>query len=201
VMDSMFAAGVPVGADIMLVGHSFGADTALDLAADLRFNGPSGFNVTHALAAAYDSRSQMPFVPASTEMLVLQNQRDAVVLLEHAGTPVTSGIRTFMGGLDRVIDRDPVGGLGDMATAAATIARARPPTDQLALRVEVLQPGHTQIVFAGGLADAGHHQSSYMHYLSNTDEPAVRDFAASVGAAGYGAPGSVAALDVSVPAP
>ncbi len=201
VMDSMLASGVPLGAEIMLVGHSFGSDTALDLAADLRFNGPGGFNVTHALAAAYDSRSQMPFVPASTEVLVLQNHRDAAVLVEHAGTPLTTGIREFMDGLDRVIDRDPVGGLEDMVTAGATIALAPLLTDQLTPRVEVLQPGHTQIVFAGGLGDAGHHQSTYLQYLSSTSEPAVRMFASSVGAAGYGEPGSVAALDVSVPRP
>ena len=198
VMSSMLAAGVPLGADIMLVGHSFGSDTALDLAADLRFNGPDGFNVTHALAAAYDSRPQMPFVPASTELLVLQNHRDVAVLVEHAGTPVTSGIRGLMSGLDRIIDRDPVGGLEDIVTAGATVALSPLLTDPLTPRVHVLQPGHTQIVFAGGFGDAGHHQSTYLQYLRNTSEPAVRDFASSVGAAGYGEPGSVAALDVSV---
>jgi hypothetical protein len=204
VMETMLAAGVPLGAEVMLVGHSFGSDTALDLAADVRFNGPSGFDVTHALAAAYDSGAQLPFVPASTEVLVLQNQRDVVVLAEHAGTPVTSGIGGFFGGLDRIIDRDPLGGLGDIATAGATLARAHLPADQLALRVDVLRPGHTQIVFAdevGTASDLGHRQSTYLHYLRNTTEPAVRDFAASVGAAGYGDPGQVAALDVSVPSP
>ena len=140
----------------------------------------------------------MPFVPASTELLVLQNHRDVAVLVEHAGTPVTSGIRGLMSGLDRIIDRDPVGGLEDIVTAGATVALSPLLTDPLTPRVHVLQPGHTQIVFAGGFGDAGHHQSTYLQYLRNTSEPAVRDFASSVGAAGYGEPGSVAALDVSV---
>ncbi len=183
----------------MLVGHSFGADTALDLAADVRFNGPGGFNVTHAVAAGYDSRPQMPFVPSSTEVLVLQNNRDVAVLVEHVGTPITNGIDRFMGGLDRIIARDPLGGIGDIASSGATIAHAHVPADQLVPRVDTLQPGHTQIVFTGGGAGLGHAQSNYLEYLSATDEPAVRDFAASVGAAGYGGPGSVVALDISIP--
>lgn len=200
VMEAMTANGVPIGADVMLVGHSFGADTALDLAADVGFNGPGGFNVTHAVAAAYDCRPQMPFVPSSTEVLVLQNNRDAAILAEHAGTPITTGVNRFMGGLDRIIARDPLGGIGDIVSSGGTIAHAHAPVDQLVPRVDTLQPGHTQIVFAGGGAGVGHAQQNYLEYLGATDEPVVRDFAASVGAAGYGDHGSIVALDISVPA-
>lgn len=199
VMEAMRVNGVPAGADVMLVGHSYGADTALDLAADHRFNGPGGYRVTHAVAAGYDSGPQLPYVPSSTEVLVLQNRFDAAVLVEHAGTPITSAADRFMGGLDRIIERDPLGGIGDIVTAGGAIARTRAPVDQLVPRVVTHEPGHTQIVFTGGTEGAGHHQSNYIEYLVGTTESSVNDFAASVGGAGYGNVGSVSAIDVSVP--
>lgn len=75
---------VPPGSDIAIVGHSFGGDTALDLAADPAFNGED-FNVTHVVAAAYHSEPQLPHVQDGTEVLVLQNSRDIPVVVEEAG--------------------------------------------------------------------------------------------------------------------
>ncbi len=86
-------AGVPFGADIAIVGHSYGADTALDLAADETFNGGrAGYNVTHVVAAGYHSGPQLEYVPDSTEVLVLQNHHDAAVLGEMAGHAVSEAI-------------------------------------------------------------------------------------------------------------
>ena len=85
VWDSLDAAGVPRGADVMIVGHSFGADTALDLAADPGFNGPDGYHVTHVVAAGYYSDPQLRHVDPSTDVLVLQNHRDAAVIAEAVG--------------------------------------------------------------------------------------------------------------------
>lgn len=82
VADGLAAARVPVGADLVIVGHSFGADAALDLAADAGFNGPRGYRVSHVVAAGYYSDPQLPSVDPRTEVLVLQNHRDLAVLVE-----------------------------------------------------------------------------------------------------------------------
>jgi hypothetical protein len=85
VWDALRARSVPPGADVMIVGHSFGADTALDLAADAAFNGPGGYHVTHVVAAGYYSDPQLVDVGPGTEVLVVQNSRDAVVIAEAIG--------------------------------------------------------------------------------------------------------------------
>jgi hypothetical protein len=85
VWEGINAAGVPPGANLLIVGHSFGSDTALDLAADSGFNGPGGYQVTHVVAAGYYSQPQLEHVPTSTSVLVLQNHRDAAVIVEGAG--------------------------------------------------------------------------------------------------------------------
>ncbi len=81
---------VPPGSDLAIVGHSFGADTALDLAADPRFNGRD-YHVTHVVAAAYYSEPQLPHVQDGTEVLVLQNTRDIPVVVEEVGHASTPG--------------------------------------------------------------------------------------------------------------
>ena len=81
---------VPPGSDLAIVGHSFGADTALDLAADPKFNGRD-YNVTHVVAAAYYSEPQLPHVQDGTEVLVLQNTRDIPVVVEEVGHASSPG--------------------------------------------------------------------------------------------------------------
>jgi len=77
---------VPQGANVMLVGHSFGADTALDLASDPSFNNAeTGVNVTHVVAAAYYSQPQISDVENNTQVLVLQNRQDVPVIAEGLG--------------------------------------------------------------------------------------------------------------------
>lgn len=82
---AMAQAEVPRGAEVLIVGHSFGADTALDLAADPGFNGPAGYRVTHVVAAGYFSGPQLPAVVPGTEVLVLQNRADLPVIAEAVG--------------------------------------------------------------------------------------------------------------------
>ncbi|MFZ9040992.1 MAG: hypothetical protein ACO225_04875 [Ilumatobacteraceae bacterium] len=114
VHQALVATGVPRGAELLVVGHSFGADTALDLAADPRFNalaaphrttGEDGYRVTHVIAAAYHSQPQLARVPTSTEVLVVQNRRDRVVVAEAAAAPfvglMTSSVAT-LGALARL---------------------------------------------------------------------------------------------------
>ena len=89
--------GVPDGAKLVIIGHSFGADTALDLAADPEFAGR--YRVGHVVATGYFSQPQLGSVAPETRVLVVQNRHDLVVRL-GSGMPVT-GIG--------VLDCDPAG--------------------------------------------------------------------------------------------
>ncbi len=83
------SAGVPAGAEVMLIGHSFGAYTAMDLAADPSFNSahgadPSGYHVavTHVIAAGAETDWRFDELPADTSTLVLNNRFDLVYRAE-----------------------------------------------------------------------------------------------------------------------
>lgn len=100
--------GVPRGAKLLLVGHSFGSDTALDLAADPVFNGRL-YEVTHTVAVGYHSEPLLAGVQPNTEVFVVQNERDLVALAESIPDRLTPDdpdrndhhalVRTFSGGL------------------------------------------------------------------------------------------------------
>jgi hypothetical protein len=110
VWDAVHDAGVPSGAELMVVGHSFGADTALDLAAEPGFNGAGGFRVTHVVAAGYHSSPQLPHLPSGTEVLVLQNDRDVPVILEAVGEAgVTEAAVSSASALGALVSLDPIG--------------------------------------------------------------------------------------------
>ena len=109
--------GVPASSNVLLIGHSFGADTVLDIAADDDFN--STYNLTHVVAAAYDSVPQLAAVPASIDVLVLQNEDDKVITLERFHRAVGQGdesvsinsfahdVREFDGGLGNDLGHHP----------------------------------------------------------------------------------------------
>ena len=118
VRDGLVAAGVPSGADLLIVGHSYGADTALDLAADASFNGPDGYRVSHVVAAAYHSDPQLPHVPNTTAVLVLQNHRDVPVIVEAIGSAhVTDGLVDRGEALADLAALDLAGAGGNLASA------------------------------------------------------------------------------------
>lgn len=107
VRDGLRTAGVPIGAELLIVGHSFGADTALDLAADPAFNGPDGYRVSHVVAAAYHSGPQLGDVPPDTQVLVLQNSRDVAVIGEMVGDAhVTDTIAARVDAVRHLLDGD-----------------------------------------------------------------------------------------------
>ena len=109
VWDALASAAVPPGSEIMVVGHSFGADTALDLAAEPRFNGPAGFHVTHVVAAGYHSAPQLAHVPTGTEVLVLQNHRDVSVIVETIGeSGATEAVASTLATIGALARFDPV---------------------------------------------------------------------------------------------
>lgn len=114
VWDGLEAAGVPHGSSLMIVGHSFGADTALDLAADPGFNGRD-FRVTHVVAAGYYSQPQLRGVAAGTDVLVLQNHRDTAVIVEGLGQ--SSAVKSVDSRWDAIDDAwhgDPIGAAGHL---------------------------------------------------------------------------------------
>lgn len=88
-IEALEAAGVPAGADVMLIGHSFGAYTAMDLAADPSFNAAHGADhagyhvaVTHVIAAGAETDWRFDELPAATSTLVLNNRFDLVYRAE-----------------------------------------------------------------------------------------------------------------------
>ena len=225
VWDALVAQGVPPGSRVVIVGHSFGADTALDLASDPRFNGPGGFDVTHVVAAGYDSQPQLNDVPDRTRVLVLQNRNDVPVLAETAGHVVTQPLEDVREIVDDAADLDVGGVLGGMFGAVWHSTRsAMAPTIHLATRADdvvgelrdldlldaaedaVLPiPGtdrhgdsQVDVVFDGGWSDFGHGQGQYVEYLASTSDPLVLGFLGSL-ATGTAVAGTAVAVDVSVP--
>ena len=89
VIQQMRAAGIPQGAEVMLVGHSYGAYTAMDLAGNPKFNSIDGVGegysvrVTHVVAAGADTDWMLSDVPPATHALILNNKQDAVVNAEN----------------------------------------------------------------------------------------------------------------------
>jgi hypothetical protein len=223
---------VPHGAALMIVGHSFGADTALDLASDRRFNGDR-FRVTHVVAAGYHSRPQLADVVDGTEVLVVQNRHDLVVAAERVGQSsaadsVVGRVRQLgdvlrldpAAAVDRsweVLDDDldALGELRDFATShaddlgdlavgavSANWERTKDAAGELVApepHVERVGDDIVVDVLDGGRVGAGHHLSNYAEHLDTPLEPAVVGFLGSVGGAGYAGPGSVVAIDVSIP--
>jgi len=216
-------ANLPRGADVMIVGHSYGADTAIDLAADPVFNNPvTGVDVTHVVAAAYFNQPQLDDVSPHTQVLVLQNANDGVVIAEGVGYTATEArnaadraiaqARQSVGSLfgvgDAILHGD-VGGVlargGDLTSQAWQLLTpdSLPQPDALALLGTGARrlDDHTLVArFDGGTTGIGHHQSNYIDYLngSGPGTSAVSGFLASVSRAGYAAPGQTIAVDVSL---
>lgn len=118
VAEALAIRGVPVGGDVVIVGHSYGADTALDLAADPEFNGAGGYHVTHVVAAGYHSQPQLDRVPDRTQVLVLQNNRDAAVIVESVGSAhVTDAIEARLDVVDDLLHFDLPGVFVDSGRA------------------------------------------------------------------------------------
>jgi hypothetical protein len=84
---AMQTAGVPAGADVMVVGHSFGAYTAMQLAADPTFNSAAGgdayhVNITNVVAAGADTDWMHDHVVNGTQAISLLNTNDQVAMGE-----------------------------------------------------------------------------------------------------------------------
>lgn len=221
------ASHVPRGSQLVIVGHSFGADTALDLAADPDFNGPSGYEVTHVVAAGYDSHPQLDSVPSGTSVLVLENRSDVPVLAESIGhSGVTKAIDDGLGVAASAVDLNQGGMLvngfgmilnaGKAGTSAVTHVAGR--VDDVAVDIAHLHPvdavedavfpltGTEQVdsqvisVFDAGWtpADGGHDQGRYIDLVESTSDPLILGFFGSL-ATGTAVAGTAVAVDVSLP--
>lgn len=82
----MQRAGIPPGAEVMLVGHSYGAIAAMNIAGDHDFNQPGnasadgGYHVqvTHVVAAGAGLRDWVDDPPPGTDVLMVINRNDRV---------------------------------------------------------------------------------------------------------------------------
>ncbi|MEM9890187.1 MAG: hypothetical protein AAF962_04935 [Actinomycetota bacterium] len=106
VADGVRHAGVPPGSRLLVVGHSYGAAAAVQLAADPVFNGDE-YEVTHVVAAGYHVEPWLPLVAPDTEVLALNNRHDLVVgverladglLIDGPGPGHDALVRSFPGG-------------------------------------------------------------------------------------------------------
>lgn len=189
VMDGLAVNGVSDGATIAIVGHSFGADTALDLAATSEFT--DRYNLTHVVAAGYNSRSQIAHVPDGVEVLVVQNQGDAVVQTTSIAERAVQETFYRVALVDSIFGGPPVT-RSDWVSDEPVILRPG---------VTEHKPGQVQAVFAGHPihADVGHGQDRYIDYLVATGSTGlVGSFVSSFGAT-YNTTGTRSAIDVSVP--
>lgn len=93
VMLELQRAGVPAGAEVMLMGHSYGAIAAMNLASDPQFNQPGNASasgdfhvqVSHVVAAGAGVRDWIDRPPPGTEVLLSLNRRDHVATAIQAG--------------------------------------------------------------------------------------------------------------------
>ena len=213
--------GVEPGSEIAIVGHSFGADTALDLAADPAFNGR--YAVTHVVAAGYHSVPQLPFVPSATEVLVLQNDHDWVIDLERFGEHPVAAAHALGDAWGALGDIDPIGLAGALTSTSrhagefglylgeqgVSATGGIPPLvsvpgwpsggRRVGDRVATPTEQQTVAVFDGGDAGWGHHQRNYVEYVERQSDRDVSAFTAGLDRAGYTGAGHVYAIDVSVP--
>lgn len=214
---------IPRGAEVLIVGHSFGADTALDLASDPVFNGEL-VNVTHVVPAAYHSEPQLDDVVNGTQVGVVQNIYDIPVIVE--GIPgelmdgdvlgATEGVGRvgveaveeaagwgahFVNGVSWVAEQGLEHGVGTFGVGIEVdIPEVPTEIEIIGDQVTVLDGQGFISEFEGGFEGVGHHQNNYIEYLDDPDlDPIVSDFVTDIGAAGYGGNGTSIAVDISIP--
>ena len=184
-------------ASTTIIGHSFGADTALDLAADPELNG-LWLDVTHVVPMAYHNEPQFRALPENTQVLAIQNIWDMPVLAESIGA-TGMGLQG-VGELHNTLGRYGVEGIEGLADAGGWLINETlneiegavadewgvefdvPPIP----KAEIMHDDYREISdnmllveFEGGLGGAGHEQSHYIGFLERTcllyTSPSPRD--------------------------
>ncbi len=210
------------GAETTIVGHSYGGDTALDLAADKQVNGVL-LNITHVYSAAYHNEPQFSSVPEHTTVIAAQNIYDVPVALEEAGATVDhvlagdwesldhgvpASSRLYVEGVEAAIDgaawvvnqsinevEQAVASVHDISIDIPEI----PAVELMHDRIAEFDHNVLLIEFEGGLTGVGHHQSNYTDYLRRADDARVSDFFAELDAAGFTEDGTTVSIDVTDP--
>jgi len=98
VLEAMGAAGVTYQDDVMLVGHSEGGMVAVDTARDAAAGGH--FHISHVVTAGAPVGRTVGSLPASVQVLSLEDRGDLVPRLDSADNPDRLNITTVKGGTD-----------------------------------------------------------------------------------------------------
>jgi len=153
----MQRAGVPVGAEVMLVGHSAGAIAAMNMARDQSFNQPGNVSasdgyhvqVTHVMAAGAGLADWVDDPPVGTDVLMVINRNDVVA----------AGIQVGDFGVPRVAHN----GLGAVVNDVFDITDARSRS---------VSDGRVVMEFSSNAGMDGHHYNNYERGLATADQPA-----------------------------
>jgi hypothetical protein len=110
VLAAMRHAGVRASDDVMLVGHSEGGMVAVTAARDAVASGE--FNVTHVVTAGSPIGLTVGALPATVQVLALENSRDVVPHLDGVANPDRPNVTTAAGrrGDGSVLGDHDVGG-------------------------------------------------------------------------------------------
>ena len=212
------------GASTAIVGHSFGAETAFDLATDERFNGEL-VNVTHIFAAGYDTETYLDDVPPHTRTMSARNIYDAVSFAELTMRqgPREPAARVSVELIEEVInfDRSVVQALvratsshddeQDDEYAESSVNTRRETKDDPPVflpeaeiggdRFQHVPPNALDISFEGDfdLSSFGHHPDTYASFLENVEAPDVLDFFVELDAQGFTDNAVAVSVDISEP--
>ncbi|WP_327250747.1 lipase family protein [Streptomyces sp. NBC_01244] len=84
-------AGVPAGSELMIVGHSLGGMTAMNLAADVEFS--SRYRLTHVIAVGSPIDGKRP-ADHTTQVISLVNNHDVIPMIDGRGPASPNDIPT-----------------------------------------------------------------------------------------------------------
>ncbi len=192
-----------------IMGHSFGGETAFDLASDDSFNGDL-VNVTHVFSAGYDNAHQFDGVHERTTAVAVHNIYDIAVLgeatLRHGWQNSTSRIQVE-------VAEATVNTVGRAVNT--TVDRIEDEmTEHLHTQIDIGDIPELELVgdsyhevgdngllisFEGAFdtEGAGHHQRFYEEFLETADDPHFVEFLEGLAAAGYTSPAVAVSVDVS----
>lgn len=201
------------GAQTAIIGHSYGSDTAFDLAFDEHFNGKL-VTVSHVFGAGYELTSRLEHVPANTSAVAANNIYDVVALAEgyaQFGKMLSTG-RVRLEVIEEAADTitDPVNSnIEQLETdlehhGLATLNLAEIPDLNLAGDIYApIEPNGLHISFEGGadLSGVGHHQREYQEFLADADNEHFTAFLEDLDHAGFTGNAIAVSVDVSRPNP
>ncbi len=196
VMTGVLEPGTPT----MLIGHSFGGDTAFDLAADTHFNGEL-VNVTHIFSAGYYIDPAFEQLPDHTRAVATRNIYDAAAVTEFSAwgghrrpaEQIAVDLAQKTANLERTLLDAALDAVG---SSAAPII---PPAGFTAERSQQMAPNGTSITFSGSfdLDSFGHHPDDYSAFIENVKAPGVLDFFVELDTQGFTDNAVALSIDIS----